>query len=280
MLTFQISRLPVFAIGGLLALMTMSGELPNGKEIISDLQDSESNAIAEEYSRARTYGEYLTVIERINKYSDSSNRPIVLEELVNSKPLGVATAAYWVLVLNQIEELCRVKKTKDVNFEYAKAFGKFFGFLTAKIGYEPDAVWQRSLEFGDTPAGLKEQSLGYFIGTDDYEDVFTYPLGEKSFAVKVETSSSNGEISLLGADGQKQWTLEIPAVTKKIVPRSVDSYTNWFEISPTSDRSKACFWGVSTYGMAYFVVFSVETGELIDKFYLEYPDRVFLRKRG
>jgi hypothetical protein len=260
--------------------MTMIGELPNRKEIISDAQDSESNVIAEEYSRARTCGECLTVIERINKYSDSSNPPIVFEELVNSKPLGVATAAYWALVLNQIEELCRVKKTKDVNFEYAKVFGKFFGFLTAKIGYEPDAVWQRSLEFGDTPAGLEEQAPGYFIGTDEYEDVFTYPLGEKSFAVKVETSSSNGEISLLGADGQKQWTLEIPAVTKKILPRSVDSYTNWFEISPTGDRSKACFWGVSTYGMAYFVVFSVETGELIDKFYLEYPDRVFLRKRG
>jgi hypothetical protein len=266
---------PVFVVLPLITMALLSNPASIRGQVAGD--QLELDKILTQYNEAKSLAEYEAASLKLTQYFTRLGPSDAIEEIVKIKERDASIAAYWLVTLDEIQNNRRSKGTKSTNFEYAKCFGKFYGFVSSAVGCQPDRAWQYAMEYGELPEDFED---GPYSGTMVRSETINQDLAGLNFEVSVTESSSCLEISLLD-DGQKRkWTLEVPPLYKPPAPIvGIENFhTSWFEITSTKSPSEACFWGVSDMNINYFVVFSIETGELIDQVYIRHPDRVFLRK--
>ncbi|MFM7563551.1 MAG: hypothetical protein ACKO81_11010 [Planctomycetota bacterium] len=237
----------------------------------------ELEEILTHYNEAKSLPKYEAANLELAQYLTRLNPIDAFEKVVNIKERDVSIAAYWLLTLEEIQDNRRSNRTKSKSFDYAKCFGRFYGFVSFAVGSQPDGAWQSALEHGELPENFEE---GPYSGTLVRSEKTHQELRGLNFEVSDSGASSCLEISLLNDEKERKWTLEVPPFYKPPAPVvGAECYhTRWFEITSTKSPSEACFWGASDTNINYFVVFSIESGELIDQVYIRHPDRVFLRK--
>jgi hypothetical protein len=265
---------PVLFVLSFLATVLLSSPASIRGQVAGDRLELEE--ILTHYNEAKSLPKYETATLELAQYLTRLNPSDAFEKVVNIKERDASIAAYWLLTLEEIQDNRRSNRTKSKSFDYAKCFGRFYGFVSFAVGSQPDGAWQYTLEHGELPENFEE---GPYSGTLVRSEKTHQELRGLNFEVSDSGASSCLEISLLNGEQERKWTLEVPPFYKPLAPVSAECYhTRWFEITSTKSPSEACFWGASDMNINYFVVFSIESGELIDQVYIRHPDRVFLRK--